>query len=153
MPYNGFENFDVQMALCDSWYSVTELVEMLTALRRGNFTTQQGRDQSLVRVNNMRTTAPFSENVRFPENRFFVRETDADWGLKFTQLRSALQYRDRREEKTGHEGSSATERFSSGQDAVRSAFAVIDRMLTEIRNREGVTDRAGFEAHYNVNWV
>lgn len=151
MPYDADNNFDFMLASADAWYSVPELMEVLMSVRRGNFTTQAGRDQALMRVNTLTSTAPFAVNRRFTQGRWYIRETEGDWALKFTQLRSALQHRGGREDRSTE--AVAADRNAAGADAVRAAYAVVDRMLQEIRNRDGLYDRILFENRMRVTWT
>lgn len=150
MAYSNWTgNLDIVMASRDAWYDVGELFASVVHIRRANLNTVAARAQAMETLN---VTAGFPAGVRsrFPEHRFYIRESDGDWGMKFTQLRAGLQYKNRQVETSD---TAPAEKFRSEEDALRSIHAVLDRFLVQLREKYMFIDREEFERKYNLEWA
>jgi len=150
MAYNNWDgNFEVMMCESDSWYSVPDLFRNINHIKKMDVSSVASRQQALQTLNTG-CGFPAARDVRFPEHELFIRESDGDWGQKFTQLRAALQYRSRAGEKATEV---AMQEVKSGEDNLKSLHSVLDRFVAQLRERYMFVDRAQFERSCRVNWA
>jgi hypothetical protein len=126
-------------------------------MRAQNLFVQAGRDQALASLGDSTVDMPAAHNRRFPEDRWYICETYGDWLTKFSALRRALQHRDRWMEQSMRsrvEGSNSHGAEATGvrDDAVLAANKTMELMMSQLRSRDHVMNRATFEEHTGLQW-
>jgi len=151
MPYLHYrQNIPARMAENQIWYNVVDLVEIINIIKKSNLQTSAGRTTSMDALNSA-TTKPFNANTRFPEYEVFVCEDQGDWRTKFTQLRSALSFKDPGDIGKHSEDVNNTH-FLSAQAAAYSAVNMCNKILAQLAAQHKFVARELFEEEFHLTW-
>jgi len=140
------------------WYSVSDLLRTLTAIRDNNLSYQAVRDQQLSELNNTRVKqAIFGNTTRFPAGADFVCEIYGNWSKVFQQLRAALSYKDKdnvnRGDPTKPPVNNNNNTDSASNDAFVAAMNATTTMIEKILKMEDVLDQYEFEKTFGNVWT
>ena len=138
---NWHGNFSVTLAKEDSRCRVDRLFSAVITMRKFDLSCASDRKATWKLINNMTSGFPASETARFPEDKFYIRESDCEWASMFTQLRSALV----------HLG----KKHGLGEEVDAEVKLVQDLLLNflrTLRNKYMVIDRAEFERKNKLTW-
>lgn len=131
------------------WYSLQELLEVVSSIRRINFSITEARQQALERVNSLSIDPPFSRVRRFPDDKYYICEILGDWSRKFAQMKSSLSFKER-----DIRGATATTEHSvSFNDAQVSFWNSTTNILDQISRLDSLWSRNSFESRYDLIWV
>lgn len=139
------------------WYSVRTLHAVVRAGRAINFSIVEQRQQMLERLANMPPDEPYARDRRF-ESGLYVSESVGDWGRKFMQLRTALQYKDHAKDVKFRPlaGAPSADVVSTSGDFGDTLVAyqnALTAMYDQLSRIDGVFDTAAAEAHFRMEWV
>jgi len=136
---NWHGNFSVILAKEDTWYRVDTLFSIIMTIRKFDLSGVAGRKATWALFNNWNGGFPASETARFPENEFYIRESDWEWAAKFTQLWSGLAQLEKK--------------YAEEADAVvKLVQNVLENILKNLRSKVQVIDRAEFEQKNKLTW-
>lgn len=138
------------------WYAVRALHHVVRAGRAINFSIVEQRQQMLERLGNLPTVEPFDRDTRFSDG-LYVSETAGDWGRKFMQLRTALQYKDHaKDAKFRPSAIGGTPDAVAGSADFGDSLVAYQNALTAMYDQmsriDGVFDTDSAELHFRMVW-
>jgi hypothetical protein len=144
------------------WYGRQQIQDLLSALEGKNYSYVQQRQEALVLLGQL---APYGVPLygwrdRFPgHDEYFVASAFGAWQKNFTQLRTALMYREQENKLQegprapgGRERASDTD-MTDSQKSMLLYLNTLRDMHDAISSGDGVYDRGSFESHFDLHWI
>ena len=134
-----YRNFSVILAKEDAWYRVDRLFSAVMTIRKMDLSCPSDQKDTWSLINNMNSGFPATETTRFPENEFYIRESEGSWATIFVQLWSGLNQLDKKYDKEADAEAKVVQRL-------------VDMILTNLCDKYLVIDRADFERKNKLTW-
>lgn len=140
------------------WYTVSQISSLLLSLRQVYFPITEARTTAFAVLNALTPTVPFSvypTSVRFSATDAFCTDQNPELARIFSQLSSALSYKDRLSNTSalGVSDRSLTSITPEYQAAFRSFSSALLALTTFATNPLNFFDRATFEGAFCLTWA
>jgi len=159
LGYYCFYDLKAQTLECEEWAEVCDFRKVWRVLKYTNFSIQSKRDDALNALSNLKVEAPFSEVVRFMDNKAYINLSCGAYSDTLRQISEALNYKEREKEKQSRNNPSKTEpevsnasQTYSFDDALHAFHKGVESLNQYLCKREEVYNRKTFEVKYGLKW-
>jgi len=172
MVYTGWSS-RVQAASDGEWVSLRKLRDVLKFLDAVKLAINASRQSAIDYLANLEKEAPFAVSKKFPEYETWVYLDSGDWPNKFSQIVTALNFKELSQTREGkerhsvktrggrdnggngndpHEAPEEEPREAVPNDVLLSFTSAIKNIRLQIGRREGLFDDMLFRQEYRVTW-
>lgn len=144
---------------CEEWPELCDLRKIVRTLKYTNFSVQSQRDTALSSIAALKVDAPFSLEVRFPDDKLYVNISCGAYSEILRQIAESLNFKDRETEvqsrynpsKADPENQASRQKFGF-DDALHAFHKGVEQVNRLLCTREEVYSRESFEKKYGLLW-